>query len=192
MKAILPPPKFAANLASTSAARRRGWTLVEVVVAATALSTLLAVVATCLHTLHRADRALTEQMEAAHSLSRLSLRMREDVHGARAARIDAAAGELVLALDDEAVVSFKASPGQIRRTAQRGETIFHKEVYRLPDNAGCKWEMSDGPGGKIVMLIVVPVSAEEGDGEPVPMRIEAAITDASEASFKPTATGDAP
>ncbi|MCY2992488.1 MAG: type II secretion system protein [Planctomycetota bacterium] len=121
----------------TLAGRRRGFSLVELMIVMTIASVSIGLVGVCLQGLYRAEQRTRQQMTQRAALTQLGLRFRSDSH--EAARVDRAeqakpggTGGLVLTVRDGRTITYHADGGQVERTVQRGGQVVHHDAFRLP------------------------------------------------------------
>ena len=81
------------NLKSEIKNRRRGWTLMELIIVCAVMTLLLAIVASVTHTMYRSQRSTRDDITSRRILTRLSLQLRDDVHAAGSAEVDPAGGD---------------------------------------------------------------------------------------------------
>jgi hypothetical protein len=113
-------------------------------------------VAVALHTLSRVDRQLRADAPGAEALTRLSLRLREDAHGAGQWMVEQS-GEgkcrLRLTAADQSVVEYEPQSERILRIHRRGDQQLHQEIYRVPGAGEFQWELRSEPGDLISLYI---------------------------------------
>ena len=142
------------------ARRRRGYTLVECLVALSLLSVTLTTVALTLHTLYQADHRLRDELAYESELERFTAQLRTDAHPAVEATIDSstvevsAADSLELSLGADRTIQYSILPERIERTAHQADTVRHRESYRLPPSASAKWQMQEDRTPPIVTLVL--------------------------------------
>ncbi|MGE3315377.1 MAG: type II secretion system protein J [Planctomycetaceae bacterium] len=128
--------------------RRLGSTLVELVVA---LGVASGILATCLATIHFLLSAERESVQSAYritTLNRLSRSFRSDIHSAASATIERAegsAGNLILTLPKSGKIAYAIEKQKLIRTADDGNGQLHRDEFRLPIGATCRFEKTAGP-----------------------------------------------
>jgi prepilin-type N-terminal cleavage/methylation domain-containing protein len=125
--------------------QRRGYSLVECLVAISLMSTTLGVVAITLHSLRRQDASLRQDLEQAREFHRFVQRWRDDVHGARAAsngdgrQAENSNAVLRLTMNSTETIEYTFEQEQVLRTHRVGNKIRHRDSFGLPDAASCRW-----------------------------------------------------
>jgi hypothetical protein len=123
------------------------------------LTVMLSGVAVALHTLSRVDRQLRAEAPGAEALTRLSLRLREDAHGAAQWTIEQS-GEgthrLRLMAADQSVVEYEPQRERILRIHRSGDRRLHQELYRVPGAGKFQWELRSEPGDLVNLYIALP------------------------------------
>jgi hypothetical protein len=121
---------------SRSHANRRGYALVEVVLAIGAVAIVLGLSAGLLHALLRLDRAGRSHVVETATIGRLARQFRQDVHAAVEAKVDGAGNrqapklELICAPDRTIIYEMRAR--SMRRTEHRTAAIDRHETYLVP------------------------------------------------------------
>ena len=115
-----------------SAARRRGYNLVEMIVAISISSVLASVSLGLIGALIRADHSGRLHLEETQSLARLARQFRADVAQAKAAKLLDDARRLELRLPDGAVVEYAAEPGRVLREERLGDER-RREQFVAPE-----------------------------------------------------------
>jgi hypothetical protein len=165
----------------TSPRSRRGWTLLEALVATAVFSLLLSTAAVCLHSLQRADAHLREQVSTAEALSRLSLRLRSDAHGASDVRHDPRAdaatgvGSVVLLLEGGESIEYRAQPGQVLRFSRKGKLFVNRELYLLPPDLVPVWTIAEDEDRRLVELTVSRKTTDDAQPAQAVLRIAAMV-----------------
>lgn len=116
-------------------ARRRGYTLLEMLTAFALLGTTWATIALTLHSLQRAERRMHDAFADANSIDRFSARLRADAHVSDAASIDASEDvpALILSQSGERRVRYRQLPEGIERSVLQAGEIAHRDVFHLAD-----------------------------------------------------------
>jgi type II secretory pathway component PulJ len=126
---------------------RRGYSLVEMSVVISMTAVVISTSAVALATMFRIDRQMRQELLASDNLMRLSKQLRADAHQAQTAAIEteegdeqnAAADRLLLTVGDDRSISYQTVAGRVERLVRRGETVEHRESYRLAENASLVW-----------------------------------------------------
>src|ERR1700722_7994548 len=114
----------------------RGFTLIELLVALSLLAVIMPLTGWTIYLLLRAQTASADSLVDGMILSRFATTVRNDVHAAQSAKIDAprapGQGSILLRLDSPRIVSYTAEPsGVVVRTAQKGTLVERREEFRL-------------------------------------------------------------
>lgn len=160
--------------------RRRGYTLVETLVAVTLLGSLLGTVTLTLSVMYRADRNLRDCMEQERTLEQFTVRLRLDAHQALSASVNkpAQAGaptqELLLKSTGDQTIRYTLRPRDVERVVRRGESMVHRETYGLAAT-GAGWGLGDDR--KPAMVSVSFRQPAPGGGQPAAdtVRIDAVV-----------------
>lgn len=120
---------------SHSPTRRGGFSLVEMLVAITLASAVLASVGLTLHMLWRLQTSRRNETAATETLSRLSVQFRDDAHQATRVesiepKADGQAGMAFVLSDDRRVV-YQPDGSQVRRTVYEADEATHRDSFRL-------------------------------------------------------------
>jgi type II secretory pathway component PulJ len=156
--------------------RRPAVTLIEMQVVITLMAVLLGLTGVCLHGMVRAHDRLRTNAQRRASLDRFSLQLRTDAHAAIAARLDddQATKTLVLTAADASEIVYRAEASDVSRMVRQGETVRHRDTYRLPGVAGLEWAVSDGDPLRVVVE-TLPAQGVGRHAAAPPMKIEAAV-----------------
>lgn len=150
--------------------RRRGYTLIEMLVVIAAGSAMMAVAMGLLHLLLQLERGAREEVGQQTALDRLADRFRRDAHAAeRFATLEVAeaAGVQVperpagtpgwqFSLDENPTVEYRAGRRELIRTQRAGEDAVAQESYVLPSGATVSIERVGEAAPGIVRLRVAP------------------------------------
>jgi prepilin-type N-terminal cleavage/methylation domain-containing protein len=111
--------------------KRRGFTLVEMLVVLSVLAFVLPLAGGTIFFLLRAQSHSAEGLRDALAMTQISRTFRSDVHAARRART-ADASALTLEFADARTIEYRAAPdGAITRMVRRGETVEQRQQFRL-------------------------------------------------------------
>lgn len=158
--------------------RPSGFTLVELLVVMTIFLFLLSSVALSLGTLFRAQGNLQDELVEANAMSRLSEQFRADAHRATAAIVtnDDEAKTLQLTLPESTSVTYRLQSQQIVRTAYEGESVLHRDVFKLLEGttSGCAVTASS-PSFVTLTTSFVPPELTSEVAKPRVHKIEASI-----------------
>jgi len=133
---------------------RRGFTLVEVLVAMLLGSAALGLLTTTMAAvLRRADSA-GNHLDAMTGLARLAEQLRRDVHQASSARAVSEIRKpdfLKLEGPDGISVAYRECPGGVLRESSRDETVTARERFALPGIEVAHWTAATSPGEHVVL-----------------------------------------
>jgi type II secretory pathway pseudopilin PulG len=131
--------------------RRRGKTLVEMLVLITILSMILGGVGTTLVALFKTDRQVLRDLDQLAALSRLGSRFRTDAHAAQSCQV----GESCqLTLSDGRTIDYSVAPRKISREVRRGDEVLHRDAFTLPEAAIVRFELPAESQGRLVRLVI--------------------------------------
>ena len=161
--------------------RRRGWTLIELIVAVSALAVLMTIMATLMIRLMKLDRAERSRVVVSAALERLARDLRGDARAATAAA-EVGGSRLVLPMADGRSVEYAVRGGRDRdvlRTVRRGGKDEHYETYRRPPGTTARFESGRDGTTPLVALAVAPDPGADPSRPADPVyrdyRIEAAV-----------------
>jgi prepilin-type N-terminal cleavage/methylation domain-containing protein len=151
--------------------RRRGFTLVEMVVVIATSGVLLGVAVSLLCALQRGEAADRQQNRRSTAVGRLAEQFRADVHAAigdRPATDQDAGAEWRFDLSDQRSVVYRAIPGRVVRTEMRAEKLERRESYVLPpettvDVTTETLRTDKQTETKIVSLSIIPAGKSAAD-----------------------------
>ena len=149
------------NLKSEIKNRRRGWTLVELIIVCAVMTLLLAIVASVTHTMYRCQRSTRDDVTSRRILTRLSLQLRDDVHAALSAEVGPAndggeAVRLTLEHSPQQTIQyvFHDDRGEMERVVLEDESQVARDTFPLQQNSSATFEVAgESTSGVIVMTI---------------------------------------
>lgn len=160
---------------------RRGWTLIENLVAVSALAVLMTIMATLMIRVIKLDGAERSRVVESAALERLARDLRADARAATG-RPEVAVGRLIMATADGGSVEYVVREGRDRgvlRTVRRGGKDERHESYRRPPGTTARFESGrDGPTPLVALAIDPDPAADPArPADPVyrGYRIEAAV-----------------
>lgn len=137
--------------------RRRGFSLIEVVVTLAVVVVFLGLGAGLIRLLLRLDAASRDALEVANALTALSRDFRHDVHRAAPdARPSPDGSSLTLSLPEGQSVTYTIRPRDVLRERRGGDGALAHEVYRLAFRATASFERPTGDGRPLLTLVVRP------------------------------------
>ena len=142
--------------------RRRGFSLIEMLVVISVGSVLLGVTVSVFHLLFRMEHTARQYVHQSAVTAQLADRFRRDVHQAvDAAAADDDAGQLTLSPGHTIV--YQPRPGELVRIERIDGADRHRETFSLPPETAVSMEIPDGDGPRLIRLRLVP----QGLGGPV-------------------------
>ena len=130
------------------ARRRRGYSLVELVLIVGSVGMILTLCGMFLHLLLKLDRSGRGAIADAGSIARLARQFRGDVRAAAVVKVvpagGAATGGLDLTGPDRPTVAYRAAGDQLLRTETEGAAVKRREAYPLAQ-FGAPGFQADGP-----------------------------------------------
>lgn len=164
--------------------RRRGISLIEMMIVIGASSMVLLAGVGLLHRLMRSERVAAESLVHATNHARLSAQFRDDVHAATAATARGEPGAdhiLQLAAGDAAQITYSQQDRTLIRTETRQTQPTRHDQFHLPDDVRVRFAVSDASPQKIAELTWERVQADSATKTATthrrlnPLRIEAIV-----------------
>ena len=125
--------------------RRRGFSLVELLVVMTGVAAALGLCIGLIHMLTRLDRASRAHLAETSALARLADQFRADVRASDADQFKtlekSSVEGLDLALGGDRAVRDNARAGGVERIERRGDAVERRETYRLPGKGAPRLEV---------------------------------------------------
>ena len=142
--------------------RRRGITIIEVLIAATAVSLLISLCAVSIQLLMKLNADVQGRFSAAVTLERLARQVRDDAHASDAAQVvaDKQPASLRLRLEADHVVEYQSGDGGVVRTESRAGKVIRHETYVLARGGVGQFELRDEGSHKMVALVVTHAPAK--------------------------------
>jgi type II secretory pathway component PulJ len=139
---------------------RRGYLLIEMLVAVTAASLVLGLSVGALALLFRLERTGREHVHHAASLGRLAEQFRNDVHAAIPQALDKTPGKdgWRFAIAPDRAVRYSITPESVEREETAAGKTVGRESYAIPSNTTARFDAASDGNTKIVRLIVSPDS----------------------------------
>jgi len=132
-------------------ARRRGKTLIELVVVVSLTSIVLSLAATTLVALYRIERQTRATSSQGQTLCSLASRLRQDAHAAQQATV---AGGCELALADGRRIRYVAGPQGILREVTRGSAVEHRDTFALAAPLAAEFQLAPVGQRSLVTLAI--------------------------------------
>jgi len=143
--------------------RRRGITIIEMMVLITAVATALGLCAVTIQVLLRLKTDGQSRLTAQVGLERLARQLRGDAHAAADAQVDAeppparggrAAAGLRLSLGPKHGVVYEARKSAVLRVESHDGSVTRRELYSLPAAREINFEIRPDAGRRFVTLVV--------------------------------------
>jgi type II secretory pathway component PulJ len=133
--------------------RRRGFSLVELLLVISSLTVLLGICVGLIHSLLRLDRIARTNLAESATIGRLARQFRQDVHAAE--RIDEPVRNesLRLELPARRTIEYASRSGQLTRTLRRSGEDEGREVYHLAARGTPRFESIRRKGQAILTMI---------------------------------------
>lgn len=128
----------------TKKQRRQGYTLVEALVVIALTAVTLTIVTVCMHTLHRAEHQLRDELQAQRLVERLGAQLRMDAHQAIAVTTkdgveNPRARVLTLTQSNNLSIEYSLGNNGVERTVKRGSDVEHREHFHFAPASGNFW-----------------------------------------------------
>jgi type II secretory pathway pseudopilin PulG len=153
--------------------RRRGKSLIEMLILISLTSVVLGIVSTTLVALFKTDRQVRRDLVQLTTLARLGSRFRTDAHAARSCQIDKTCD---LTLADGRLIRYSFEGQRLSREVRRGDAIEHRDAFVLPDTAAVGFDKPATHGGRLVRL---SITAQERSDKPYLTAVRPATIDAA-------------
>jgi prepilin-type N-terminal cleavage/methylation domain-containing protein len=164
------------SLHPSSLAPRRGFSLIELIVAMVIASTIFGLSVELLMLAKRETATGRERTMSAANLLRLGEQFRADVHAADTVSEAIKAGDRVLwtiEMPDDERVEYAPNADGLHRTEYRGDKVHARDVFVVPA-AGVRLELKPAEKPVEAILLIKQGGSAAGDPESE-LRIEAAV-----------------
>ena len=164
--------------------RRRGHSLVELLIAMLLLGTVLGTLALSLHRMFRAEQRISDHLVLGSELERLATQLRTDTHASLTASVgtvaeDAATGRddrLTLVQADDQQIEYRITEEQIERVVSEAGKAVHRETYRLATDVQATWQVQEDFERPVIGLVwSCRTEPNGGLAGSAPGRIQAAV-----------------
>jgi len=157
--------------------RRAGVSIIEMMVVISLAAVLISLSGVCLHGMYRAHARLDGNLQRRAALDRLALQLRCDAHAAEQATLvdeEAAATIVMIQTTDKTEIRYRSDGSDVVRTVTRGETVVHRDLFRLPGVERMEWTLLD-QARPTVNVTVRPTEGLSRDGTAVPLTLRATV-----------------
>lgn len=159
--------------------KRRGITLIEMLVLITATTTALGLCATTIQLLLRLKADAQSRYSATVSLDRLARQLRSDAHAASLARLETAQGgktaSLYLELGPKHAVVYEPRKSAVGRLETEDGRITHRESFALLHPGEVEFETRHEAGNLFVVVVIRKRDAKLGTHTPLSLEVVARV-----------------
>jgi hypothetical protein len=159
--------------------RRRGNTLIEVLIVVTGVAAMLGMCAIMIQLLFHLTSDAQARTSAVTTLGRLARQMRQDVHACESAQIsEKPPGKptgLKLTPAPKHVVAYERETAGVTRIESQDGKIIRRESYALPGAASAGFELRQEGPNRVVVLVVSRSGAPSQIDPPRPMEVVALL-----------------
>jgi prepilin-type N-terminal cleavage/methylation domain-containing protein len=148
--------------------KRRGFALIELVLALTALAIMFAVAVSLIHALLRLDRIGRDHLAESASRERLARQLRSDVRAAASAEPEARRNDpsprLRLALPGGRTVEYTTKENRVERVERDRGGSVRTESFRFPGRTSPRFAVDAAEGARFVTIVFRRPRGSRGDG----------------------------
>lgn len=161
--------------------RRRGHSLIEMLVVIGTGGALMGIAVGLLAMLMRLDQDSRDQLRQRTAVHRLADQFRRDVHAADGFAVQSPPGKegttpaWQLPLEAGRVVEYRAEPGELLRTEREGDQVLRRESFRLPAGAAVSIDLAGEAAPDIVSLRIARDDNQPPDSTWRGLRVDAAL-----------------
>jgi len=152
---------------------RRGYTLIETIVAMTIGAVVVGIAVGMLHMLLRTEQTGRDRVAQARILARLAEQFRSDVGAAVRQIPGARPGEWQFALTGDGVVTYRALTGEVRWDQRMAGKLVRQESYVLPSGGSAAITVQDAAAPAVANLVITQNGPPRAAGRE--MRITAVL-----------------
>lgn len=149
---------------------RKGFALIELVLALTALAIMFAVAVGLIHALLRLDRIGRDHLAEAAGRERLARQLRSDVRAAASAEPETGrtdpSPKLKLTLPGGRTVEYTAAEGRVVRVDRDRGGSVRTESFRFPGRTRPRFSVESGDGTRFVTVLFRRPRGTRADGGP--------------------------
>jgi len=164
-------------------ARRKAFTLVELLTVMTVFSAIFGTVMLTLYAMQKTSRGFSEGIATSAQQQRFDTQLRVDAHQSREAELKKANSEdtaptlLELTLSDNQVVKYQLYEDRIERQAFASGNVVHHEFFSVSPVLGQGWSLDQV---RPFPLLSVQLNQNSGNGSDtgptlIPIRVDAAV-----------------
>jgi prepilin-type N-terminal cleavage/methylation domain-containing protein len=156
--------------------RRRGYTLIEMLVVITVSTVMMGIAVQVLYLLARLEYGGREHVSRATIVARLADQFRSDVHAAlRPIPTEAAEkNQWQFALAGDRAVTYRALPGEVERREQVAGKPVRQESYALPADSAADIVIHTDPAPAMASLVITLPGTASAAGQDI--RIDAVLS----------------
>ncbi len=157
--------------------RRRGFTILEMLVAITVCTVLLGIAVVTLRALMISQNAGREHLQYCRNVNRLDEQFRRDVHATQNISAGGKEGiiEMQSAAAEEIKIRWQCFADRIERTELQGDKIVSRESYLLPPASEAALQLQSQPDASVACILILP-RQQAGKVLPAPVvRIETLV-----------------
>lgn len=121
--------------------RRKGITLVEILVAISISSTVISMTGVCIHGLYRAQQATQKAIDSQASVARLAHQIRVDCRAATVANIGDAGSSLSLKLGKGQQIQYTFAVDRVTRQRLIDDEVLHRDAFLTASGVTVVWEI---------------------------------------------------
>ena len=169
--------RMAANTSARS--RRRGITIIEVLIVVTGVAMLLGLCAVSIQVLMKLNADVQGRYGAAVALERLARQLRNDAHASETAEMAVdekkagKAADLRLAFEPNHVVVYESGDGGVFRIETRAGKAVRHEKYALARDVGARFELRVEGSRRLVALVLARLVGKSQTEPPQPLEVVA-------------------
>ena len=163
-------------------ARRKAFTLVELLTVMTVFSAIFGTVMLTLYAMQKTSRGFTDGIATSAQQQRFDTQLRVDAHQSRDAELKANPGDaaptlLELTLSDNQVVKYQLYEDRIERQAFSLGNVVHQELYSVSPVLNQGWSLDDKRPFPLLSVQLNQNAGHGSDTSPtlIPIRVDAAV-----------------
>ncbi len=164
-------------------AKRRAFTLIELLAAMAVLSVIFATMLLTLYAMQKTSHGFTDAIAATTQQQRFTIQLRTDAHQAQNATLQPADSDetastvLEMTFADDEIVEYRLNEDQIERRMRSGATVVHQESYSVSPVLETGWSL-DNTRPTPMLTVHLHQNAGNGSGRTptlIPLTVAAAL-----------------